>query len=175
MLFMDYRTNYLEGEDALDPAKIKSLTDVPTFLYAMPLGKASNGRSKIFFEETSLVARPAISFDLCKERLYKRLAHHGIEVAEVFDEELCYIPMGGAFPKMDQRVIAFGGAGGLVHAATGYMQVRMLAAAGGVASAIAKELKAGSASSPDVASKRAYQAMWPAKARLQVGFVGGRQ
>lgn len=48
------------------------------------------------------MARPAISFDLCKERLYRRLEHHGIEVTKVMDEELCYIPMGGAMPSLTQ-------------------------------------------------------------------------
>lgn len=52
--------------------------------------------------QTSLVARPPISFDLCKERLKKRLEHHGIEIMKLLDEELCYIPMGGALPKLDQ-------------------------------------------------------------------------
>ncbi|CAN0362449.1 unnamed protein product, partial [Discosporangium mesarthrocarpum] len=46
----------------------------------------------------------------------------------------------------------------------------MLAAAGGVASAIAKELKAGGPGSSAVAARRAYQALWPAKARLQRDF-----
>lgn len=55
-----------------------------------------------FFLQTSLVARPPISFDLCKERLYRRLKHHGIEVTKVMDEELCYIPMGGALPNLTQ-------------------------------------------------------------------------
>ncbi|CAN0384254.1 unnamed protein product, partial [Discosporangium mesarthrocarpum] len=90
MLFMDYRTDYLEGEDVKDYTLVKNLNDVPTFLYAMPLGESPAGRKKIFFEETSLVARPPITFDLCKERLYKRLAHHGIKVTKVFDEEFCY-------------------------------------------------------------------------------------
>lgn len=49
--------------------------DVPTFLYAMPFSK-----TKIFFEETSLVARPAVPFSELKERLYLRLAKLGIQV-----------------------------------------------------------------------------------------------
>lgn len=48
------------------------------------------------------MARPPISFDLCKERLYRRLEHHGIEITKVVDEELCYIPMGGAMPSLTQ-------------------------------------------------------------------------
>ena len=48
------------------------------------------------------MARPPISFDLCKERLARRLKHHGIEITKIMDEEFCYIPMGGAMPKLDQ-------------------------------------------------------------------------
>lgn len=60
----------------------------------------SNGN--LIVMQTSLVARPPISFDLCKERLDRRLKHHGIDVAKVLDEEFCYIPMGGAMPKLNQ-------------------------------------------------------------------------
>ena len=157
MLFMDYRTDYVDKAD-LSAEEAKGLDETPTFLYAMPMGTAPNGRKKIFFEEvrvlnnvlrvrsrrnqetsevidrclngtvqaypnysinlssgvvaplpvglrcpqTSLVARPPISFDLCKERLYRRLKHHGIEVTKVEDEEFCYIPMGGAMPNLTQ-------------------------------------------------------------------------
>ncbi|CAM9612775.1 unnamed protein product, partial [Laminaria digitata] len=119
---------------------------------------------------TSLVARPPISFDLCKERLYRRMKHHGIEITKVMDEEFCYIPMGGSMPVLTQRVVALGGASGLVHAATGYMHVRMLAASGGVARAIASELKKEGPGAPEAAARRAYQALWPSKAKLQRDF-----
>nr|ATD53303.1 lycopene beta-cyclase [Dictyopteris undulata] len=169
MLFMDYRTDYVSKDD-LSAQEAKELEEVPTFLYAMPMGQGPEGRKRIFFEETSLVARPPISFDLCKERLKRRLEHHGIEVTKLLDEELCYIPMGGALPKLDQRVVAFGGASGLVHASTGYMHVRMLAASFPVAHAIARELKKGGPGAPAAAARRAYQALWPAKAKLQRDF-----
>jgi lycopene beta-cyclase len=138
MLFMDYRTSYVSAAE-----RTEQLTKAPTFLYAMPLGRVGDapfspdsvtgadrsvknsrpGKQRVFFEETSLVARPALSMDECKQRLYERLGHHGIAVSVVHEEEFCVIPMGGAYPKVDQRVVAFAGAGGLVHAATGYMQV----------------------------------------------------
>nr|ATD53295.1 lycopene beta-cyclase [Petalonia fascia] len=169
MLFMDYRTDYVD-KATLSPEDAQGLDDIPTFLYAMPMGAAPNGQRRIFFEETSLVARPPIEFDLCKERLYRRLEHHGIEVTKVMDEELCYIPMGGAMPSLTQRVVAFGGASGLVHAATGYMHVRMLAAAGPVSRAIAAELKKGGPGTSEAAARRAYQALWPSKAKLQRDF-----
>eukprot|EP00904_Undaria_pinnatifida_P007489 jgi/Undpi1/3870/HiC_scaffold_16.g07238.m1 len=170
MLFMDYRTDYVDDKSELSEKELRELDEIPTFLYAMPMGEAPNGRRRIFFEETSLVARPPISFDLCKERLYRRMKHHGIEVTKVMDEEFCYIPMGGAMPVLTQRVVAFGGASGLVHAATGYMHVRMLAASGGVARAIASELKKEGPGAPQAAARRAYQALWPAKAKLQRDF-----
>lgn len=50
MLFMDYRTDYVD-KAKLSPEEVKGLDETPTFLYAMPLGKASNGQQKIFFEE----------------------------------------------------------------------------------------------------------------------------
>ncbi len=114
MLFMDYRTNY-----AISPDEKEDLKHCPTFLYAMPLGKAPSGRDRIFFEETLLVVRPKINVSICKDRLYRRLEHLGITVTMVKDEEFCYIPMGGSLPKFDNRVVAFGGASSVVHPSTG--------------------------------------------------------
>ncbi len=113
-LFMDYRTDYI-----VSPDEKEELKHCPTFLYAMPLGKAPSGRNRIFFEETLLVARPKIDVTICKARLYRRLEHLGIKVAMVNDEELCCIPMGGSLPKFDNRVVAFGGASSVVHPSTG--------------------------------------------------------
>jgi lycopene beta-cyclase len=164
MLFMDYRTDW-----AKDESEARELAEIPTFLYAMPLGNAANGKERIFLEETSLVARPAITFEMCKERLYKRLSHHGIKVSKVDEEEFCYIPMGGSLPKFTNRVVAFGGASGAVHAATGYMIVRMMAQARATADSIAGSMKA-DYWCPKAAAREAYMAMWPANARSQRGF-----
>lgn len=49
-MFMDYRTDYVSKGD-LSAEEAKELEEVPTFLYAMPLGTAPNGRKRIFFEE----------------------------------------------------------------------------------------------------------------------------
>lgn len=46
----------------------------------------------------------------------------------------------------------------------------MLAAAGGVARAIASELTKEGPGASEAAARRAYQALWPAKARLQRDF-----
>ena len=48
---------------------------LPTFLYAMPFS-----RTRIFLEETSLVARPAVAFPELKRRLDARMAHLGIRI-----------------------------------------------------------------------------------------------
>ncbi len=58
MLFMDYRTDYVDRA-SLSPEEARGLDDTPTFLYAMPMGAAPNGRRRIFFEEVSEVPRPA--------------------------------------------------------------------------------------------------------------------
>lgn len=52
----------------------------PTFMYAMPMGTTPEGKTKVFFEETSLVARPPMSFDECKKRMELRLKHLGTKV-----------------------------------------------------------------------------------------------
>ena len=53
MLFMDWRDEFTND----DPDMKERDNKLPTFLYAMPFSK-----NKIFFEETSLVARPAVAF-----------------------------------------------------------------------------------------------------------------
>lgn len=52
MLFMDYRTDYVDKGD-LSAEEAKGLDEIPTFLYAMPMGTAPNGRKRIFFEEVT--------------------------------------------------------------------------------------------------------------------------
>ena len=48
---------------------------LPTFLYAMPFSD-----TRLFLEETSLVARPAVPFEELKQRLDARLEHYGIKI-----------------------------------------------------------------------------------------------
>ena len=52
---------------------------LPTFLYAMPFSD-----TRLFLEETSLVARPAVPFEELKQRLDARLAHYGIRIKCAF-------------------------------------------------------------------------------------------
>ncbi|GLI71151.1 hypothetical protein VaNZ11_016251 [Volvox africanus] len=178
MLFMDWRDDHthapgLEGMRS-DNEKL------PTFLYAMPFSK-----NKIFLEETSLVSRPAVGFPELKERLDARLKWLGIKVINVEEEEYCLIPMGGVLPKHPQRVLALGGAAGMVHPSTGFMISRMLGAAPTVADAIIDQLSrpadkatnAGSALRPSSESEAVsmatavWHATWPLERIQQRAFL----
>jgi lycopene beta-cyclase len=44
------------------------------------MGDGPNGTKRVFFEETSLVARPPMTFEECKRRLMLRLDHLGCKV-----------------------------------------------------------------------------------------------
>ncbi|GAX83195.1 hypothetical protein CEUSTIGMA_g10621.t1 [Chlamydomonas eustigma] len=131
MLFMDWRDDHLKGSPEMRAANEKT----PTFLYAMPFSK-----NKVFLEETSLVARPAVGFEELKQRLEARLKWLGIKVNKIEEEEYCLIPMGGVLPKHPQRVVAVGGSAGMVHPSTGFMMARMLGMAPTVADAIVEQL-----------------------------------
>mmetsp|Transcript_3146 Transcript_3146/g.3659 ORF Transcript_3146/g.3659 Transcript_3146/m.3659 type:complete len:625 (+) Transcript_3146:162-2036(+) len=151
MTLFDYRTDHF---DSGDPAVLKKAEGAPTFMYAMPLEN-----NRIFFEETSLVARPALSFQECKDRCFRRLEHLGIKVVDIEEEEFCYIPMGGPLPAKDQRVVAFGGAAAMVHPSTGYNLCRNMMGASAVAEAILDGLSSSSVNL-DKVSCSAYHAMW---------------
>ena len=105
----------------------------------------ADGTLDVFFEETSLVGRDErrLEFPLLKRRLLKRLEFHGIEFdpESVREEEYCYIPMGGALPDPEQRIVPFGGAANTVHPATGYQLCRMLCSSTDVARALTTELR----------------------------------
>ena len=150
MTLFDYRTDHFPT----DSVELGKAERAPTFMYAMPLES-----NKIFFEETSLVARPAVSFQECKERCMTRLKHLGITVADVEEEEFCYIPMGGPLPAKDQRVVGFGGSAAMVHPSTGYHLCRAMMGSGNVAKVIREELS-NSSFNPDRAAARAYDAIW---------------
>ncbi|MEB3257052.1 MAG: lycopene cyclase family protein [Cyanobacteriota bacterium] len=128
-VFMDYRPDHLSEAERLEP---------PTFLYAMDLGEGV-----FFVEETSLALAPPVPFPSLQARLHKRLAHRGVEVREVLHEEFCLFPMNPPLPDLRQRVVGFGGAGGLVHPASGYMVGSLLRRAPDLAKAIAGGLQSG--------------------------------
>jgi lycopene beta-cyclase len=129
MILMDYREP--SSIQRLPKGPDSSYYSVPTFLYAMPMAS-----DRIFVEETSLTARPAVPFEELRDRLYKRLKDLGITVNCALEEEFCLIPMGGSLPDLDQPLLGFGGTAGLVHPATGYMMARTLNLARPLARAI---------------------------------------
>jgi hypothetical protein len=94
--------------------RARARSALPTFLYAMPFSP-----TRVFLEETSLVARPALGFAELRARLRARLAHLGVVVTAVEEEECCLIPMGGVLPRLPQRVLGIGGTAGMVHPSTG--------------------------------------------------------
>mmetsp|Transcript_10315 Transcript_10315/g.11517 ORF Transcript_10315/g.11517 Transcript_10315/m.11517 type:complete len:572 (+) Transcript_10315:31-1746(+) len=153
MTLFDYRTDHFPTGSSESEGAEK----VPTFNYVMPLGG-----NRIFVEETSLVARPGVSFQECKERLFTRLEFHGIKVTKVTEEEFCYIPMGGALPMRDQRILGVGGAAAMVHPSTGFHLCRCLMGATDAARAIKEELLSSDKETINVdrAVASAYHALW---------------
>lgn len=160
MTLFDYRTDHFDGDDSATQKAIEE----PTFMYVMPLKD-----NKVFFEETSLVARPAVSFQECKDRCFRRLDHLGIKVNAIEEEEFCYIPMGGSLPIRAQRVVGLGGASAMVHPSTGYHLCRMLM---GVADAVsAMEQNMLSNKGPDEVAASAYHAVWTPENIRQRNFA----
>lgn len=162
MMLMDYRDDHMQASK-----EDRELSENrPTFIYVMPLDQGK-GRH-VFFEETSLVASPAMDFDMLKERMYKRLNYYGVEVDEVIEEEFCLIPMGGEMPNLRQRIVAFGGSAALVHPATGYMIARALKLADDAAEIISTELaQCGNA---DETAHRIWDRIWNESRRRQRDF-----
>uniref|UniRef100_A0A7S0N756 lycopene beta-cyclase n=1 Tax=Pyramimonas obovata TaxID=1411642 RepID=A0A7S0N756_9CHLO len=147
MLFMDWRDSHLDE-------KLKAQNDtLPTFLYAMPFAK-----DYIFLEETSLVARPPISFDELKERLTQRLDNLGINVLCIDEEEYCLIPMGGVLPTFPQRTLGIGGTAGMVHPSTGFMVSKTLSSAEVLVDAVADALEDGKKGT--AFSKEVWEKVW---------------
>lgn len=127
----------------------------PTFLYAMP-----ESRNVVFVEETSLVRRPPLSWEMLEYRLHGRLARMGVEVRGVLGRERCRIAMGGGVPRTDQRAVGFGAAGAMVHPATGYLLTHTLHSAPVLAEALARGLDGGD---PVRAARVAWRALWPTR------------
>ncbi len=153
-VFMDYRSDHLEPPERRQP---------PTFLYAMDLGD-----DVYFVEETSLALAPALPFPLLQDRLRRRLAHRGVVVREVQHEEFCLFPMNPPLPALDQRVVGFGGAAGMVHPASGYLVGSLLRRAPDLAGAIAAALDRGLRGG-DLA-REAWQGLWPPALRWKHAF-----
>ena len=154
-VFMDYRTDHLSDEQRREP---------PTFLYAMDLGD-----DVYFVEETSLALAPPVPFGVLKQRLRQRLSHHGVAIEAVQHEEFCLFPMDPPLPDLNQRVVGFGGAGGMVHPASGFMVGSLLRRAPGLADAIAAALASEHTDGARVA-RLAWQSLWPGELQLKRAF-----
>lgn len=175
MLFMDYRRHHSglwDGaarhlEPGLHPNAGEGLwgssEEVPSFLYAMPLGG-----NRVFLEETCLVAKPALPFAVLKRRLERRLAAMNVKVNKVHEEEWSYIPVGGPLPVGDQPCTAFGAAANLVHPATGFSVSRSLRQAPEFAAAAAAALAVGG--SVQQVSSAVWQQLWSKERRQQAAF-----
>ncbi|BBN16385.1 lycopene beta-cyclase [Marchantia polymorpha subsp. ruderalis] len=175
MLFMDYRDYQAWGTEPCPDAD--EFKQVPSFLYAMPVSK-----TRVFFEETCLAARPTMSFNLLKERLLMRLNSMGIKVVHMYEEEWSYIPVGATLPDTTQQHLGFGAAASMVHPATGYSVVRSLSEAPHYAAAIASSLRSGGKSvdvnsmviqswkHPRAAALEAWNALWPSERKRQRAF-----
>ena len=144
MLLMDFQ------DDFLTPAE----RTTPTFLYAMDLGGGL-----FFAEETSLAHRPGLGMATLKGRLERRLAHYGICITEVLEEEHCRFPMNVPLPDLTQRVVGFGGAASMVHPASGYLIASVLRRAPELADAVAQAL--GRDALPEEGAAAAWRALWP--------------
>lgn len=161
MLFMDWRDSHLNGKPELKEKNSK----IPTFLYAMPFSS-----TRIFLEETSLVARPGLIMEDIQERMEARLKHLGIKVRSIEEDERCVIPMGGPLPVLPQRVVGIGGTAGMVHPSTGYMVARTLAAAPIVAKSIVQYLGSEQGFSGNELSAEVWKDLWPIERRRQREF-----
>jgi len=155
MMLMDYRDDFLAGEAD------------PTFLYAMDLGGGV-----FFLEETSLARRPALPYELLRDRLHRRLEHLGVRVGEVLGTEHCRFPMGLPLPHRG-RVVGFGGAASMVHPASGYMIATALRTAPELAGTLARELGRVDADL-ERSSQAAWDALWsPARVRQRNLYLFG--
>jgi lycopene cyclase-like protein len=128
-------------------------SQTPSFLYALPMSE-----TRLFVEETSLVSRPALSFEDLKTRLQLRLTHLGLNIDRVHSEEHCQIPMGLPLPQKNQRLLAYGVAASMVHPASGYQVARALTEAPKIGQALADQLKT---SSPANAVQACWEIIWP--------------
>lgn len=175
MLFMDYRrhhtglypgtaTRQVDGEHPNGGKGMwETHNEVPSFLYAMP-----ESNSRVFLEETCLVAKPALPFSILKRRLYRRCEALGIKINKVYEEEWSYIPTGGPLPVASQGITAFGAAANFVHPATGYSIVRTLNEAPRMAIAVQSALEKHNNALD--ASEYIWESLWSMEKRRQASF-----
>lgn len=146
MALMDYAGPSVPGQPA-------------TFLYAMSLPD-----DEIFIEETTLSARPLLSEQVLRERLWARLGVE-VEASRWLEREWCVIPMGTSLPALDQRTLGYGGAASMVHPASGYQLARTLSWRGALCALIAQGLKANTA--PEQIAKMYWATLWSEQRQRQ--------
>lgn len=139
--FMDWRRD--NGTDT---------GDIPSFLYAMPLGGGLT-----LLEETCLVGRPPLPLPELQRRLDIRLAARGIASADAERIENVRFAVEGI--RSEPGVIGYGARGGLMHPATGYAVATALS----TADALVDALRHGS---------DPQQVLWPASARAVARLRG---
>jgi len=143
--------------------------DIPTFLYAMPIG---DGRWMM--EETVLARSPRVSMHVVAARLMRRLNARGIHIRSMEHVECCRIPMDAPLPNVKQRTLGFGGAASMVHPATGYMLGQVVTAAPKLAESLAASL--GEGVDLQEVSERAWKSIWSPgeRRRHKLHKIGGR-
>ncbi|WP_342741546.1 lycopene cyclase family protein [Actinokineospora terrae] len=125
----------------------------PTFLYAV--GVATD---RVLLEETSLAARPGMSWDVLRRRLSERLGYE----PEALAVERVRFPVDlPPTPLWYRGSVPFGAAAGMVHPATGYSVGDALALAPAVADAITSAMTRG----PAAAAAAGRAAVWSPQAR----------
>jgi lycopene cyclase-like protein len=159
-VFMDYRCHHLSADQRCEP---------PTFLYAMHLEE-----DRYFVEETSLALAPAVPFAVLQQRLAQRLERQGAAITAIEHEEFCLFPMNPPLPALNQRVVGFGGAAGMVHPASGFMVGSLLRRgpqlAQTVAKALAQSQNGSYAISGSELARQAWTALWPAQELARRAF-----
>jgi lycopene cyclase-like protein len=126
-----------------------------TFVYSLPVADGW------LVEETVLAARPAIDPLELVPRLAARLGTDpDALLSSAVRTESVRIPMGGARPRRDQPIVAFGAAAGYVNPTSGYSVVHAMSMATPVAVAIRAVIATSSAN--EVADPLpVWNAVWP--------------
>ncbi|MFD3811264.1 lycopene cyclase family protein [Rhodococcus sp. NPDC058639] len=132
--FMDWRRD--NGTDS---------SDVPSFLYAMPLGGGLT-----LLEETCLVGRPPLTLPELQRRLDIRLAARGVAAGDSGRIEKVRFAVEGI--RSEAGVVGFGARGGLMHPATGYAVATALSTADALVDAV-------------LAGSDPQRVLWPVSAR----------
>lgn len=104
--------------------------DVPSFLYAVPVGAG-----RVLLEETCLVGRPALALPELERRLRARLAGRGVPLSGTEPAEHVRFAVEGA-RRHRGGPAGFGARGGLMHPATGYAVATALSATDPVVAAL---------------------------------------